>query len=183
MINLIYIQIIIFAFIIYCTWHNLLPIHTKSLLHTVFRDPFCWFTLFLLLLVFVSCYPFIDFHAVDFFFLPECFWLVQNNDCTQKNDASTCMAAPMTGLKDQLNWIHVSLRSPSLSSSPSLFYSGQSLLPSLHILQYLIPEVLRLLYNNFLKWNKVCGILNKIAVLCNLKPVKLYPCMHSQVTF
>ncbi len=37
--------------------------------HFALHDPFCWVTLCLLLLVFVSCYPFIALHAVDFFYL------------------------------------------------------------------------------------------------------------------
>lgn len=42
------------------------------------------------------------------FFYLNASCLVQNNDCAGRNDASACMAAPMTGMTDPLNWIHVS---------------------------------------------------------------------------
>lgn len=43
--------------------------HKFTSTHIILRNTFCWVTLCLLLLVFVSCYPFIALHSVDFFYL------------------------------------------------------------------------------------------------------------------
>lgn len=110
--------------------------------------------------------------AMLIFFLPECFCLVQNNDCAQRNDAFTCMAAPMTRLTDQLNWIHVSdlLLSAALLSYFTLHVFSPSL-PAYFVMSH--TEFFSFsFYNNLLKWNKVREILNKTAVLYNLWPVK-----------
>lgn len=148
---------------------------TRAALH----DPFCWVTLRLPLLVFVSCYPFIALHNVDTFlfffsFLPECFCLVQNNDCARRNDASTCMAAPMTGLTDQPNWI-LSVWSPSICGSTSVLHFWHSLLfPS--CIFWNVSHTKNFFFKCYfftltISSNDVPEILNQTAVLHNL-PVK-----------
>lgn len=102
--NLIYIQIIICHFII-CIHTTL---YTQSRLHT--HCPSLSILLGHPLLAIIGFCFLLSIHCLAhcWFSLPECFCLVQNNDCAQRNDASTCMVVPMTRLTDQLNWIHMS---------------------------------------------------------------------------
>lgn len=138
--SLIYIQIIICDLIIYQTdahRYGRAPMgsrgHTRA--HTQTHTHTCpsWSILlghsllaivvgFFVVVFFPFCYLIISLYAVDFHL--NAFALSRIMIVHPRSGASTCMAAPMTGLTGQLNWIHVSALPLSFTVDFFFFFSS-----------------------------------------------------------